>query len=107
MVLKELEERLDREIDKGAFQKVGNVGSRVLRSFQHYHLIFYRDLIEYVTSIKEKSFSMEEALSKEMIYVGEKAAKLIVLHLQEQGFIDYFDKGHKQLLLFDEKILAK
>ena len=102
MVLEELEEGLDREIDKSAFQGVRNAGPRILRSFQHYHLIFYRDLVDYSISVKEKGSSVEEALTKEMRYVGGKAAKLIVEHLHNQGFMIYIDDRHKQMLLFDK-----
>ncbi|MBI2632214.1 hypothetical protein HYW75_04375 [Candidatus Pacearchaeota archaeon] len=97
----ELNEKVDREIDKDLLRKVKNVGPRVLRSFEHYHFIFYRDLVEFVACEKQCYSSTEEALSNCMRYVGRKGAKLVVRHLQEQGLLKLVEGRHRQLLLFD------
>ena len=90
---------IDKEIDMEIIKKVRNLGPRILRSFEHYHLIFYRDLVEFVACKKQCYSSTEEALSESMRYVGRKGAKLIVRHLQEQGLVELIEGRYKQLLL--------
>ncbi len=97
--VREFNTSIDKKIDKEIIKKVRNLGSRVLRSFEHYHLIFYSDLVEFVACKKQSYSSTEEALSKNMRYVGRKGAKLIIRHLQEQGLAVLLEGRYKQLLL--------
>lgn len=94
------EDKLDRNIDKDAFCETKLLGSRAVNSFNHYRLYTYRNLLDYIAFILgDSAESLEEVMHNEMKYVGRKTAKLIVRHLQEQGFFDYILGRQRQMLL--------